>query len=45
LTENRDGKPGQNDLQIRSDPVSFQLDEARLATWVKQAAALPGWVP
>jgi hypothetical protein len=21
------------------------LDEARLATWVKQAAALPGWVP
>ena len=22
-----------------------QLDEAQLATWVKQAAALPGWVP
>jgi hypothetical protein len=22
-----------------------QLDEARMATWVKQAAALPGWVP
>src|SRR3954453_22884021 len=21
------------------------LDEARMATWVKQAAALPGWVP
>jgi hypothetical protein len=22
-----------------------QLDEAQLATWAKQAAALPGWVP
>ena len=22
-----------------------ELDEARIATWVKQAAALPGWVP
>jgi len=22
-----------------------QLDEAQMATWVKQAAALPGWVP
>jgi hypothetical protein len=22
-----------------------QFDEAQLATWVKQAAALPGWVP
>ncbi|HMA39550.1 MAG TPA: DUF1801 domain-containing protein [Gemmatimonadales bacterium] len=22
-----------------------ELDEAQLATWVKQAAALPGWVP
>ncbi|MGH7586141.1 MAG: DUF1801 domain-containing protein [Gemmatimonadales bacterium] len=22
-----------------------ELDEARMATWVKQAAALPGWVP
>ena len=22
-----------------------QVDEAQLATWVKQAAALPGWVP
>jgi hypothetical protein len=22
-----------------------QLDEARLATWIRQAAALPGWVP
>ena len=22
-----------------------QLDEAQLATWIRQAAALPGWVP
>jgi hypothetical protein len=22
-----------------------QLDEARMATWIRQAAALPGWVP
>ena len=22
-----------------------ELDEAKMATWVKQAAALPGWVP
>lgn len=29
-------------LDIREDD---ELDEARLATWFKQAAALPGWVP
>ena len=22
-----------------------ELDEVQMATWVKQAAALPGWVP
>ncbi|HVT45165.1 MAG TPA: hypothetical protein VMT00_12345 [Thermoanaerobaculia bacterium] len=22
-----------------------ELDEAQMATWVKRAAALPGWVP
>ena len=22
-----------------------ELDEAQMATWVKQAAAVPGWVP
>jgi hypothetical protein len=22
-----------------------ELDQAQMATWVKQAAALPGWVP
>jgi hypothetical protein len=29
-------------LDIHEDD---ELDEAQLATWVKQAAALPGWVP
>jgi len=28
-------------VDIRED----ELDEAQMATWVKQAAALPGWVP
>jgi hypothetical protein len=27
------------------DIHEVDLDEARMATWVKQAAALPGWVP
>ena len=29
-------------LDIHEDD---QFDEAQMATWVKQAAALPGWVP
>ena len=29
-------------LDIRADD---QLDEAQMATWIRQAAALPGWVP
>jgi len=29
-------------LDIREDD---QLDEAQLAAWIRQAAALPGWVP
>jgi hypothetical protein len=29
-------------LDIREDD---ELDEAQMASWVKQAAALPGWVP
>ena len=29
-------------LDIHEDD---QIDEAQIATWVKQAAALPGWVP
>jgi hypothetical protein len=24
---------------------SDELDEAQMAAWVKQAAALPGWIP
>ena len=29
-------------LDIREDD---QLDEAQMATWIRQAAALPGWIP
>jgi hypothetical protein len=29
-------------LDIREDD---RLDEAQMATWIRQAAALPGWVP
>ena len=29
-------------LDIHEDD---QLDEAQFATWIRQAAALPGWVP
>jgi len=29
-------------FDIREDD---QLDEAQMATWIRQAAALPGWVP
>ena len=29
-------------LDIHEDD---QLDEAQLATWIRQSAALPGWVP
>ena len=29
-------------VDIREDDP---LDEARMATWIRQAAALPGWVP
>jgi hypothetical protein len=29
-------------LDIREDD---QLDEAQMATWIRRAAALPGWVP
>ena len=29
-------------IDIREDD---ELDEARMASWVKQAAALPGWIP
>ena len=29
-------------VDIREDG---QIDEAQMATWIRQAAALPGWVP
>jgi hypothetical protein len=29
-------------IDVREDD---RLDEAQLAAWIKQAAALPGWVP
>ena len=29
-------------LDIREDD---QIDEAQMATWIRQAAAMPGWVP
>ena len=29
-------------LDIHEDD---ELDEAQMATWIRQAAALPGWVP
>jgi hypothetical protein len=32
----------EEELDIHEDD---QLDEAKLATWFRQAAALPGWVP
>ena len=33
---------GMRYLDIHKDD---QLDDAQLATWIRQAAALPGWVP
>jgi len=44
-------RPVPPDASIRKDTRYIdihegdQLDEAQMATWVKQAAALPGWVP
>ena len=26
-------------------PVQAYIDEKQLAAWIKQAAALPGWIP
>jgi hypothetical protein len=38
--------PGGTGKDVRwIDVRATDLDEARLATWVRQAAALPGWVP
>ena len=37
-------------LIVKSVPAALlfyrdRLDEAQMATWIRQAAALPGWVP
>jgi len=35
---------GPSSAGAKANPVKDDLDEAQTATWVKQAAALPGWV-
>jgi len=39
------GTPKSQDARWIDIHEDDKLDEARMATWVKQAAALPGWVP
>jgi hypothetical protein len=39
------GAPKSKDARWLDIYEGDQLDEAQMATWVKQAAALPGWVP
>jgi len=39
------GKSKQKEVRYLDIHEDDQLDEAQLATWVKQAAALPGWIP
>jgi hypothetical protein len=39
------GTPKSKDARWIDIHVADQLDEPQMATWVKQAAALPGWVP
>jgi hypothetical protein len=39
------GESKQKDVRYLDIYEDDQLDEAQMATWVKQAAALPGWVP
>ena len=39
------GTPKSKDARWIDIHEDDQLDEAQMATWVKQAAALPGWVP
>ncbi len=34
-----------NDVRYFEIYEDDELDEAQMATWVRQAAALPGWVP
>ena len=39
------GTPKSKDARWIDIREGDKLDEAQMATWVKQAAALPGWVP
>jgi len=39
------GASKQKDVRYLDIHEHDRLDEAQLASWVKQAAALPGWVP
>jgi hypothetical protein len=39
------GESKQKEVRYIHIHENDQLDEAQMATWVKQAAALPGWVP
>ena len=39
------GASKQKDVRYLDIRAGDQLDEVRMAAWLKQAAALPGWVP
>jgi hypothetical protein len=39
------GESKQKEVRYLDIHEHDQLDEAQMATWLKQAAALPGWVP
>jgi hypothetical protein len=39
------GESKNQDVRYLDIHADDQLDEARLATWIRQAAALPGWAP
>jgi hypothetical protein len=39
------GASKQKDVRYLDIHEGDELDDAQMATWVKQAAALPGWVP
>ena len=39
------GASKQKDVRYLDIHEDDEIDEAQLASWVKQAAALPGWVP
>ncbi len=39
------GTPKSKDVRWIDIHEDDELDEAQMATWVKQAAALPGWIP